>query len=180
MTFIELIQQHNELYPQWEKAIALYHEAHNAIMCWRIDDKTTGMVKVDDTKTISGICGMDRGLDLICDYFTKKLPAQSTAEELERDRQLEAAIDALREAVNALEAFSEYNHYRQASDAENVLYWQIIEIEKAILEYPATDTQDVIAKARFMVNRDWSEGLENLEVFEHLLTSFQAISEHSK
>jgi len=50
-----------------------------------------------------------------------------------------------------------------------------MEVEKSILEYPVVDKPDVIAKARFMANRDWCEGAENLAVFEYLLNSFEKI-----
>jgi len=107
MTLPELISKHSELYPLWEKANARYHETHNEIMCWRIDNKDIGMVRIDDKKSIPAICGMDRGIDIICNHFSNKLPAQSDEEQNQRDMDLEAAIERLREAVNVLEAYPE-------------------------------------------------------------------------
>ena len=66
--------------------------------------------------------------------------------------------------------------YWKADEAECALYWQLIEVENAILAYPAMSKSELIAKAKWVAEKDWTEP-ENCEVFEYLLKSYQTIAE---
>ena len=124
----ELTTRHAKLYPLWEKAYELDIEAHNAIIEWRVHNPKFGMVQVDTNKSISGVCGMDKGIDIICKHYEDCSTYGDSRSEHQLDEALETAIDRLREAVTALEQVPEYLAYRKASDRVAALYWELMDI----------------------------------------------------